>query len=42
MTNSEDFEKLIFALCDDFRGHSSKECKEFNLGKRERKKMLRL
>ena len=41
MTNSEEFEKRIGALCDDFRGHSFKECKEFNLGNRERKNMLR-
>ena len=41
VTNSEEFEKRIGALCVDFRGHSSKECKEFNLGNRERKNMLR-
>ena len=41
MTNSEEFEKRIGALCVDFRGHSSKECKEFNLCNRERKNMLR-
>ena len=41
VTNSEGFEKRIGALCDDFRGHISKECKEFNLGNHEQNKMLR-
>ena len=40
MTKSEDFEKRIGALCDDFRGHRSKYCKEFNVGNREHKNMM--
>ena len=40
VTNSEDFEKIIGAICDDFRGRSSEECKKFNLGNRECKEML--
>ena len=37
----EKFEKRIGALCDDFKGHSSAECKGFNLGNLERRKNLR-
>ena len=41
VTNSEEFEKLIGALRDEFRGHSSKEWNESNLGNGEFKKILR-
>ena len=41
VTDIDNFEHRIGALCGDFKGHSAAECKSFNLGTEERKKMLR-
>ncbi len=37
---ADDFPKRIGCLCDEFRGHSAKECKDFTTGNHERQKML--
>ena len=41
ITDIDNFNHRVGALCDDFKGHSSKECKAFNLGTDEIKKNLK-
>ena len=36
--DADEFPKRIGVLCDDFKGHSAAECKEFTTGNNERKK----
>ena len=38
--NADEFPKRMGVLCDDFRGHSAEECKNFTTGHPEREKML--